>query len=211
MSAAWTAGSASRMPDPTPEANPETAEVFRRIAASRGWVSNLLRSLGHAPEALARFSALGHYGRYGNALTERQRELVIVIVGRSIAYAWAHHAPLAVDAGVTEAELAAIKAGRTPEGLDPADRALCDFVFAYASFAGIPDPIWAALTAQFSLREATDIAMLAAYYLAAGSLIIGLGVQVEPPEVLAIERDWQRRPRVGDQVVAETRQQGEIR
>jgi 4-carboxymuconolactone decarboxylase len=205
MSAAWGPGSASRMPDPTPETAPETAEVFKRVAASRGWVSNLLKSLGHAPEALARFSALGHYGRYGNALTERQRELVIVIVGRTIAYAWAHHAPLALDAGVTEAELAAIKAGRTPEGMSASDQALCDFVFAYASFAGIPAPVWAALTVAFSPREATDIAMLAAYYLAAGSLIIGLGVEVEPAEVLAIERDWQQRPRLGDQVVAETR------
>lgn len=164
MSAAWTPGSASRMPEPTPERTPGTAEVFARVAASRGWVSNLLRSLGHAPEALARFSALGHHGRYGNALSERQRELVIVIVGCTNAYAWAHHAPLALDAGVTEAELAAL-----------------------------------------SPREATDVAMLAAYYLAAGSLIIGLGVKVEPPEVLAIERAWQQQSRLGDQVVAQPR------
>ncbi|WP_333671599.1 carboxymuconolactone decarboxylase family protein [Elioraea tepidiphila] len=204
MSTVWTPGSASRMPEPTPETTPETAEVFARVAASRGWVSNLLKSLGHAPEALARFSALGHYGRYGNALSERQRELVIVIVGRGIAYAWAHHAPLARDAGVTEAELAAIQDGRTPDGLSPADKALCDFVFAFTSFAGIPDPVWTALTAAFSPREATDIAMLAAYYLAAGSLIIGLGVKVESPEVLAIERAWQQQPRIGDQVVAKT-------
>ena len=104
-----------------------------------------------------------------------------------------------------EAELAAINAGRTPEGLSPADKALCDFVFAQTSFAGIPDPVWVALTAAFTPRQVTDIAMLAAYYLAAGSLIIGLGVQVEPPEVLAIERAWQQRPRVGDQVVADSR------
>lgn len=205
MSAIWTPGSASRMSDPTPETTPETAEVFARVAASRGWVSNLLKSLGHAPEALGRFSALGHYGRYGNALSERQRELVIVIVGRGIAYAWAHHAPLALDAGVTEGELAAIKDGRTPDGLSPADTALCNFVFAYTSFVGIPHPVWAALTAAFCPREATDIAMLAAYYLAAGSLIVGLGVRVEPPEVLAIERAWQQRPRIGDQVVAPRR------
>jgi 2-dehydropantoate 2-reductase len=71
------------------------------------------------------------------------------------------------------------------------------FIAAEAQRLGI-----AALTAAFSPREVTDIAMLAAYGLAAGSLIIGLGVKVEPPEVLAIERAWQQRPRVGDQVVA---------
>lgn len=204
MSAPWTTGPgrACRLPDPTPETAPETAAAFARVAASRGWVSNLLTSLGHAPEALARFSALGHYGRYGTDLSERQRELVIVIVGRNIAYAWAHHAPLALDCGVTEAELAAIKAGRTPAGLDAADQALCDFVFAFTSFGGVPEPAWQAVSHSFTTRQATDIAMLAAYYLAAGSLIVGLGVQVEPPTILAIERDWQKRPRLGDQVVA---------
>lgn len=205
MSAPWHAapGRACRLPDPTPESAPDTAAVFARVAASRGWVSNLLTSLGHAPEALARFSALGHYGRYGTELSERQRELVICIVGRTIAYAWAHHAPLALDCGVTEAELAAIKAGQTPEGLGATDRALCDFVFAFTSCGGVPEPVWQAISGSFSTRQATDIAMLSAYYLAAGSLIMGLGVQVEPPEILQIERDWQKRPRDGDQVVAQ--------
>lgn len=205
MSAPWSAapGRACRLPDPTPESAPDTAAVFARVAASRGWVSNLLTSLGHAPEALARFSALGHYGRYGTELSERQRELVICIVGRNIAYAWAHHAPLALDCGVTEAELTAIKAGLTPEGLGDADQALCDFVFAFTSFGGVPEPVWQAISGSFTTRQATDIAMLSAYYLAAGSLIMGLGVQVEPPEILQIERDWQKRPRDGDQVVAQ--------
>jgi hypothetical protein len=108
---------------------------------------------------------------------------------------------LALDSGVTEAELAAIKTGRTPEGLNAADQALCDFVFAFTSFSGVPEPVWHAVSATFTTRQATDIAMLSAYYLAAGSLIMGLGVQVEPPEILAIERDWQKRPREGDQVV----------
>ena len=201
MSTDRTEGTASRLPDPTPENAPETAAAFEAVAKSRGWVSNLLRSLGHAPEGLARYQAMGHYGRYGNVLSERQRELVIVIVGRTIPYAWAHHAPLALDCGVSEAELAAIKAGRTPQGMSASDTALCDFTFALATLAGVPEPIWTALTAEFDVRAITDIALLGSYYLSAGALIMSLGVKVEPPEVLAIERAWQKRPRVGDQVV----------
>jgi alkylhydroperoxidase family enzyme len=204
MSAGWSGpGRACNLPDPTPETAPETASVFKAVAASRGWVSNLLTSLGHAPEALSRFSAVGHYGRYGTELNERQRELVICIVGRNIPYAWAHHSPLALDAGVTEAELGAIKAGRTPDGMDAADSALCDFAFAVAAFGGTPAGTWQAVQRSFTPRQATDIAMLAAYYIAAGALIMGLSVKVEPPEVLAIEREWQKKPRIGDRVVPE--------
>lgn len=203
MSAGWSGPArACNLPDPMPETAPETAAVFAKVAESRGWVSNLLMSLGHAPDALARFSAVGHYGRYGTELNERQRELVICIVGRSIPYAWAHHSPLALDSGVTEAELAAIKAGRTPEGMNAADTALCDFTFAIAGFGGTPEGAWQAVQRSFTPRQATDIAVLAAYYIAAGALIMGLGVNVEPPEVLAIEREWQKKPRIGDRVVA---------
>lgn len=203
MSASWNGPrNACNLPDPTPEYAPETAAVFAKVAESRGWVSNLLRSLGHAPDALARFSAVGHYGRYGTELNERQRELVICIVGRNIPYAWAHHSPLALDAGVTEAELAAIKAGQTPAGMDAADTALCDFTFAVTGFNGAPDAVWQAVQRSFTPRQATDIAMLAAYYISAGALIMCLGVKVEPPEILAIEREWQKKPRIGDRVVA---------
>jgi hypothetical protein len=109
---------------------------------------------------------------------------------------------LALDAGVTEAELGAIKAGRTPQGMNAADTALCDFTFAITGFGGTPEATWQAVQRSFSPRQATDIAVLAAYYVAAGALIMGLSVKVEPPEILAIEREWQKRPRSGDRVVA---------
>ncbi|MGE0315377.1 MAG: carboxymuconolactone decarboxylase family protein [Lautropia sp.] len=174
---------------------PGVADTFAKVAASRGWVSNLLRSLGHAPDALARFSALGHYGRYGTELSELQRELVIVITGRHVAYAWAHHAPLARLAGVTDPQLDAIRADRTPPDLPPAERALCDLVFALTAMRGVARAQREAALAHFSERQITDITMLTAYYAAAATVIVGLDVAVEPPEVLQIELDWQRRPR----------------
>ncbi len=175
--------------------SPAVAETFAKVAQSRGWVSNLLRSLGHAPDALARFSALGHYGRYGTDLNELQRELVIVITGRHVPYAWAHHAPLARLAGITDAQLDDIRSDRTPASLVAADRALCDLVFAVAGMRGVAPDVRVAALAYFSERQVTDIVLLSAYYLAAAAVIIGLDVEVEPPDILKIELDWQRQPR----------------
>lgn len=183
------------LPDALEHGPPESKEVFRKVTASRGFVSNLLRSLGHAPEGLNRFMSLGHYARYATDLTEVQRELVVCIVGRGIAYAWAHHAPMAIQAGLTEAQMAEIKAGRTPADLAAAERALCDFTFAYSACKSVPAGAWAALNKHFTPRQATDIALLAAYFLAAGSLIVGMDLEIEPPEVLAQEVAWQARPR----------------
>lgn len=189
------------LPDAMEHGPPETREAFRKVAASRGFVSNLLRSLGHAPQGLSLYTALGHYGRYGTELTEVQRELVICLMGRNVPYAWAHHAPMAVQAGLSEAQMETLKSGRTPDGLPDADRALCEFVLAFGTLQGVPGERWDALNRHFTPRQATDIALLAAYYLAAASLIIGMGVQLEPPDVLAIEVAWQRQPRdAGGQV-----------
>lgn len=184
-----------QLPDALEHGPPEARAVFEKVAASRGFVSNLLRALGHAPEALNRFMSLGHYARYGTELTEVQRELVICIVGRNIPYAWAHHAPMAVQAGLSEAQMAEIKAGRTPADLKEAERALCDFAFAQGGFGGVPDTAWAALKRHFSPRQCTDIALLAAYFTAAGSLILAMQLELEPPEVLAKELAWQAIPR----------------
>jgi alkylhydroperoxidase family enzyme len=190
-----------QLPDALQHGPPETQEVFRKVAASRGFVSNLLRSIGHAPEGLNRFMALGHYVRYGTELTEVQRELVVCIIGRGIAYAWAHHAPMAIQAGLSEAQMAEIKAGRTPADLPEAERALCDFCFAHGALAGVPAEAWAALKRHFSPRQCTDIALLGSYFLAAGSLILTMELELEPPEVLAQELAWQARPRdAGGQV-----------
>jgi alkylhydroperoxidase family enzyme len=173
--------------------DPEAAAVLERVAASRGWVSNALRSLASAPEGLRVFSAVGHYGRYGTALNEIQRELVILITGRGVPYAVAHHTPLGLQAGLTRAQIDAVLAGETPGTLSAADRVLCDYVFAFLAGKGVPDALAAALNAHFSPRQVTDISLLSAYYLALGTMLLAFGVEVEPPEILAIELEWQRK------------------
>src|SRR5688572_24096769 len=67
--------SVSRLPT-ADTASGKLKEVFDNIQKSRGWASNALRSLAHAPEGLRKFQPMGHYARYETELTELQRELV---------------------------------------------------------------------------------------------------------------------------------------
>jgi 4-carboxymuconolactone decarboxylase len=175
------------------EKTPETAETFRRVEASRGWISNLMRSIAHAPEGLQRYQALGHYARYDADLTEAQKELVICATVRNVAYGWEHHAPLARQSGVTDAQLAALKQGQIPSDLAPADQALCRFAFEFSSFKGVPQDTAAELLRHFTERQVVDMALISAFYLSAGALIIGLDVQLEVPEAFEREQEWQRR------------------
>jgi 4-carboxymuconolactone decarboxylase len=182
----------SRLPDIDPATSPDTAAAFERVAASRGWVSNLMRSLAHAPEGLRQYAALGHYGRYGTALSELQRELVIVTTVRGVHYGWTHHGGLARAIGVSEAQLESIRNGRTPVDFEAPERALCDYVLAFTACRGVPQPVLDTLMKFFKPPQIVDIALLSAYYMAAGALIIGLDVEVEGPEMLATELAWQK-------------------
>jgi 4-carboxymuconolactone decarboxylase len=177
--------------------SPESRAVLDRVAASRGWVSNALRSLAAAPEGLRVFSAFGHYGRYGTELTEPQRELVILITGRSVPYAVAHHTPLGLQAGLTQAQIDTVLAGHTPGDLDAADGVLCDYVFAFLGGQGVATELAAALNWHFTPRQVTDISLLAGYYLALGTMLLAFGVEVEPPDILGIELEWQRKQNLG--------------
>lgn len=182
----------ANLPDIDPTTEPEAAEIFARVEASRGWVSNLMRAIGHAPEGLRHYAALGHYGRYGSALTEVQRELAICATVRGVTYGWTHHSNLARQIGVSDAQLETLRAGQVPEGLAPADRALVEYVFAFTALRGMPADVLATARAHFTPRQITDIALISSYYMAAGALIIGLDVQLEPPAALATELAWQK-------------------
>lgn len=172
-----------RLPDADPDESPELAAAFAEFRRTRGIVSNVMKSFAHAPRGLAAIVALGGYCRYQTELSERQREMVILITGRGVDYAWDHHAPLGLKAGLSEAELGAIRAGQVPQGLPDHDQALAEYVFAYAALAGVPAPVFDRLRAHFSPRQITDINIISGYYLMIAASIIGMEVTLDPASV----------------------------
>ncbi|WP_375459681.1 carboxymuconolactone decarboxylase family protein [uncultured Enterovirga sp.] len=182
-----------KLPEVDLAKNPAIAASFERVKASRGWVSNLMRSLAQAPDGLQAYQSLGHYGRYGTDLTEAQRELVICATVRNVPYGWGHHAPLAIQCGLRPEQMEVLKRGEVPPGLSDADQALCRYVFAFSSMSGVPQEVTDEALRHFSPRQVTDFGLLSAFYLSAGALIIGHDVQLEPPEVCQLELNWQRK------------------
>lgn len=173
-----------RLPDADPAQSPELAAAYAEFLRTRGIVSNVMKSFAHSPAGLSAIVDLGSYCRYGTDLTEKQKELVILITGRGVAYAWHHHAPLGLKAGLTEAQLQALRDGQVPDGLEEAESALCAYVFAYAALQGVPQPVFARMQAAFSPRQITDVNITAGYYLCLASSIIAMEVQPDAPQVL---------------------------
>ncbi len=181
----------TRLP-PVDEHDPEVASVFEEIRSSRGFVSNALRSLAHSPGVLRHFARVGEYVKYRSDLTERVRELTILCAARGVPYEWEHHRPLALQAGIPEAAIEDIGMGRDPASLSPPERAVARFVAELMGSETAGDATMVELQRHWSPRQITDMAMTATYYRALGVMASAFRVEIEAPEVLQVERDWQK-------------------
>jgi len=183
----------ARLSAVTEKTSPETAAVFDEIKSSRGFVSNALSALGHAPEGLKHLARFGAYCKYQTDLPERQRELSILCAARGVPYAWTHHSALAAQSGIPPAALDDIGAGRTPTALPLPERAIVRYIAEMFSPEWVSEAAFAELALHFTPRQITDISMSAAYYRALGTMVMAFGVDVEPPAVLKAEQDWQKK------------------
>ena len=108
-------------------AQQQAVEEFRRLRGTDPFGPFI--ALLTSPELLTRVSALGEYLRYRSALPPRLSEFVILITAAhwQQSYEWDLHAPIAVKAGVAQATVDALAAGRQPADLTADEAALYDF------------------------------------------------------------------------------------
>lgn len=86
-----------------------------------------------------------------------------------------------------------IREGRVPKDLPAAEHALCDYAFEITSGRRVPQRVAEVVHDNFSPRQIVDIALLTSFSMAAAALALGLDVQIEPPETLQFELEWQQQ------------------
>ena len=174
---------------PADGSDPVLEEAYDRITETRGYVSNILASLSHAPEGLKRFAAFGEYVRYEVSFPGRTRELVILGIARSIEYAWVQHYPHGIKAGLKPEELEQLKAGNVPTTLSEPEQAALRYAQEFANLGNVSDSTFAALGKHYSQRQITDLTLLAAYFIGLGSIINAFRIELEPEQVLAKRKE----------------------
>lgn len=122
----------------------------------------LLRSPGVAEAG----SRLGEVLRFETDLTQRERELVILIVAARwrASYAWLPHAGYAYDAGLSPEAIAAIGAGREPDLDSDHDRVIYRLVFGLVHEGRVSDERYAAALALLGERRLVELVALSGYY-----------------------------------------------
>ena len=163
-----------------PAGNAQLAATYERITKTRGYVANILLSLSHAPQGLEHFAAFGEYVRYGTELPARVRELAILAIARGNQYAWSHHYPHAIKAGIAQQELDALEENQLAETLSQSEKAAVRYVREFAQGGNVTDATFGKMRKHYSDRQITDLTLLAGYFMALGATITAFRVGLEP-------------------------------
>lgn len=146
-----------------------------------GRVLNIFRTLAHAPKALTAFLGWGGYIlSRRNALSERDRELVILRTGYNCrsGYEWTQHKRIGLDCDLSEAEIERIKAGPDAEGWSDLDRAMLRATDELTGQHFVTDATWAAL-APLGDKGRMDLVFTVGQYTQVSMILNSFGIQVE--------------------------------
>ena len=160
------------------ELSPEHRPVYDEIAASRGRVVGPFAVLLHSPELAQKVGQLGAFVRYGSDVPDSVRELATCTVGRELdaLYVWSSHVDLARKAGVAEATLSAVKAGRPVEG-EHQDVIL--YVQALVREHRAPEALFQRLQSRFGSKGMLELTATVGYYSMMAAVLNGFEVEPE--------------------------------
>jgi 4-carboxymuconolactone decarboxylase len=136
------------------------------VAGPRGGVIGPFKPLMYSPDLMARVQKTGEYLRYNTGLDKRLTELAILIVARHWGQPveWNIHYPIALQAGVKQADADAIAADTPPRTLDAEQTLVYDFCRQVLTHKAVDDDCYAALLAAFGERGVVDLTSLCGYY-----------------------------------------------
>jgi 4-carboxymuconolactone decarboxylase len=157
-----------RMPPLAPDAmTPEQRVAASEIAAGRrGALSGPFVPALRSPEFMRRLQRLGEYLRYDAALPPPLREMVILLTARSHrqSYEWSVHEPIARREGLSSSIIAALEAGRRPDGMTPDETIVFELFAELQSTHDVTDATYTAAVERFGERGVIDLVGLVGYY-----------------------------------------------
>lgn len=136
------------------------------IDGPRGALYGPFVPLLRSPELLDNAQRMGEYLRYRSAIGVRLSELAILVTARqwNQQVEWAIHAPIAVQAGIPAAVVAAIARRERPAAMLVDEAVVHDFCIALHETKGVPDRLYADALALFGEHGVMDLVGINGYY-----------------------------------------------
>jgi len=140
-------------------------QVFR-LTDERGRLEGPFNAMLVSPAVGMALQELGAAMRYRTALSDRGREIAVLALAalRRSDFEWYAHERVGRRAGVTDQELADLRAGRVPATLSPAERTLLDVSRALAVDGDLDDQAYAAAEEVLGRESLVELVLLVGYY-----------------------------------------------
>ena len=142
--------------------------------------SDIFRALANVPGLMMAHRALPLALRGRESCPPALRELGVLRLAQLVgsAYEWSHHRPMALDAGVTADQAAALAAWRESALFSPAERLVLAAAEAVHEMA-VTDDLFGELEAALGRTGAIELIVVLSQYEAVARIIQALGVEVE--------------------------------
>lgn len=158
----------ARIPLIDEKGHPELADAVAKIRGARGGrLLNFYRALLNSPRLASAWLDFNNAVRYQTGLDDRVRELVIMrvaVLNRAGYVLDIHKSRYAEPAGVTRAQVEALRDWRKSGLFGPEESALLAYVDAMTRDVAVPDAVFKGLRAHFSERAVVELTVLVAAY-----------------------------------------------
>lgn len=177
-----------RLPLLTEADDPALAELFAKgLMRADGQVLNIFGALANHPDLLRRWLVFAAHVLSKSTLNPRDRELLILRTGWNCRsrYEWGQHVLIALDCGITNDEIDAVKIGASHPSWIATDAVLLTAADELHVESALSDETWAALAARYSPQQLLDIVATVGNYHVVAMFLNSLRVPLDPgvPEV----------------------------
>jgi 4-carboxymuconolactone decarboxylase len=137
-----------------------------QLSSGAGGLAGPFNAMLYAPTVGHALQELGAAIRFGTKLTPRIRELAILVVAQAwdSGYEQVSHELIGRDAGLTETELDALRAGENPKFADAQESAAYSAVRALTGPRDLDDEEYAATIAVLGEEGLVELSTLVGYY-----------------------------------------------
>lgn len=167
-----------------PYVDPATApERVRETLAGVAAPLKIFNMMAHAESNLRSLLRLGGTILSKQQLSGRRRELAILRIAKlsGARYEWVQHVPIGQAAGITDAQIAALDAGKTDAAcFDARERLVLRFTDEVVRNVRASDHTFAQMRKEFSPREIVELILAIGYYMMIARLLETTGVDLEP-------------------------------
>jgi 4-carboxymuconolactone decarboxylase len=172
-----------RLPVRTVDEDPRLTEIFARgLEGPEGGILNIFGTLAHHPDLLRRWLVFAAHVMSKNTLSARDRELLILRTGWNCSskYEWGQHVLIALECGITQAEIERVTVGPDATEWTPEDRDLLVAADELHTKYRLTDDTWTRLTARYSTEQMLDLVATVGNYHLVAMFLNTTGVALDP-------------------------------